>query len=107
MKEPTNHFDTLHQKRYLSAFDKDANDLRWKAGKALKASSEFTQRYCKMRVGENIWTIIKAVVLDDEDIRSCRRHIGQAVATQRADAIIHDRLRNGLDIIGTVLRVDM
>ena len=57
------------------------------------------------RVGPAAWPILKKIVIDGFCVKDCRAFVADVVTPWRADAIITDRLRVGLDLLGGALGV--
>ena len=60
---------------------------------------------CEERVGPAAWPILKKIVVDGFGVKDCRPMVPDVVTPWRADAIVTDRLRVGLDLLGGTLGV--
>ncbi len=57
------------------------------------------------RVGPAAWPILKKIVVDGAGVRDCRAFVPDIVTPWRADAVVTDRLRVALDMLGERLGV--
>jgi hypothetical protein len=57
------------------------------------------------RVGPAAWPIVTRIVIEGAGVRECRGFVPELVTPWRADAVISDRLRVGLDLIGELMGV--
>jgi len=55
--------------------------------------------------GPAAWPILTRVVVEGASLRDCRRLVPEIVTPWRADAVLADRLRVGLDRLGEVVGV--
>ena len=51
------------------------------------------------------WPIVLRIVIEGAGVRECRGFVPELVTPWRADAVVTDRLRVGLDILGELLGV--
>jgi hypothetical protein len=56
-------------------------------------------------VGPAAWPIVQRIVIEGGGVRDCRTRIAEVTTTWRADAIITDRLRVALDMLGALVGV--
>jgi hypothetical protein len=106
--------------RMLAPRDGRTNDVRWLIAEALRRLHDRiqgermpevltqVQRYkmaSAQRLAGAAWPILRAIVLHDRDVHQCREMIEDETRPHCADAVILDRLRNGLDAIGPLLGV--
>jgi hypothetical protein len=64
----------------------------------------------KMREAERLagraaWPIVQRIVIEGGGVRDCRAEIVEVTTTWRADAIVADRLRVALDVLGPLVGV--
>jgi hypothetical protein len=64
----------------------------------------------KLRIAENLagaasWPVLRRIVIEGAMLRDCRAMIAEVATHWRADAILADRLRCGLDALGVHLGV--
>jgi len=57
------------------------------------------------RVGPAAWPIVKRIVIEGGGVRDCRAYIPDVVTPWRADAVVTDRLRVALDVVGDLVGV--
>jgi hypothetical protein len=57
------------------------------------------------RVGPAAWPILTRIVLEGAGVRECRGFVPELATPWRADAVITDRLRVGLDLLGELMGV--
>jgi hypothetical protein len=57
------------------------------------------------RIGPAAWPIVTRIVIEGAGVRECRGFVPELVTPWRADAVISDRLRVGLDLIGALMGV--
>jgi hypothetical protein len=62
-------------------------------------------RRAEDRVGPASWPIVRRIVIEGATVRDCRRLVPEYETPWRADAVISDRLRVALDILGGLLGV--
>jgi len=62
-------------------------------------------RAAEERVGPAAWPILLRIVVEGGTVRDCRCLVPEVVTPWRADAIIADRLRVALDLLGGLLGV--
>jgi hypothetical protein len=62
-------------------------------------------RSCEERVGPAAWPVLNRIVLEGAGVRECRAFVPEIVTPWRADAVVTDRLRVGLDALGGILGV--
>ncbi len=62
-------------------------------------------RACQDKVGPAAWPVLNRVILEGGGVRECRGFVPEIVTPWRADAVVTDRLRVGLDALGGVLGV--
>ena len=62
-------------------------------------------RKAEDRVGPHAWPIVTRIVIEGVGVRECRGFVPELVTPWRADAVIADRLRVGLDVIGELMGV--
>lgn len=120
-RRPLSPFDILRTTRALAPHDPNLNDTRWLIGEALQRiygravhmpveSASFLNARSKLReaedrVGPAMWPVLFRVVIEDRLIRECRQFVPEAVTPWRADAVVMDRLRVGLDMLGKLTGV--
>ena len=103
-------FDVMRRTCALAPHDPELNDLRGLVGETLRrrvlaadvAASE-TIRACSDRAGPAVWPVVWRVVIEDAPLRDCRVFTPEIVTPWRADAVLMDRLRVGLDSIAPLL----
>jgi len=57
------------------------------------------------RVGPAAWPIVKRIVIEGGGVRDCRAYVPDVVTPWRADAVVTDRLRVALDVVGDLVGV--
>jgi hypothetical protein len=57
------------------------------------------------KVGPHAWPILTRIIIEGAGVRECRGFVPELVTPWRADAVISDRLRVGLDRLGDLLGV--
>jgi len=57
------------------------------------------------RVGPAAWPILKRIVIEGGGVRDCRAYVPDVVTPWRADAVVTDRLRVALDVLGELVGV--
>jgi hypothetical protein len=62
-------------------------------------------RSAEERVGPAAWPILTRVILEGASVRECRGFVPEIVTPWRADAVVTDRLRVGLDALGGIMGV--
>ena len=62
-------------------------------------------RKAEDRVGPHAWPIVTRIVIEGAGVRECRGFVPELVTPWRADAVISDRLRVGLDLIGELMGI--
>lgn len=62
-------------------------------------------RDCEARAGAAAWPVLRRIVVEGAQLRDCRTLIAEVSTPWRADAILADRLRCGLDALGALLGV--
>ncbi len=62
-------------------------------------------RACEEKVGPAGWPVLNRVILQGGGVRECRAYVPEIVTPWRADAVVTDRLRVGLDALGGMLGV--
>ncbi len=62
-------------------------------------------RKAEDRIGPHAWPIVTRIVIEGAGVRECRGFVPELVTPWRADAVISDRLRVGLDLIGELMGV--
>jgi hypothetical protein len=62
-------------------------------------------RACESLAGAAVWPILRRVVIEGAQLRDCRALVAEVSTPWRADAILADRLRCGLDALGVILGV--
>jgi len=62
-------------------------------------------RAAEDRVGPHAWPILNRIVLEGAGVRDCRGLVPELATPWRADAVISDRLRVGLDMIGGLMGI--
>ena len=111
-------FERMRHARALAPHDAGLNERRWLIGESfrrtLKAQASSwaeigevlrAMRVMKERVGEASFDVMVAVIIRGSALRDCRRLVAETAAPHRADAILADRLRVGLDRIGELAGV--
>ena len=62
-------------------------------------------REAEERVGPHAWPIVTRIVIEGAGVRHCRGFIPELATPWRADAVVSDRLRVALDILGGLMGV--
>jgi hypothetical protein len=62
-------------------------------------------RAAEERVGPAAWPVVNRIVLEGAGVRECRPFVPEIVTPWRADAVVTDRLRVALDMLGGLLGV--
>ena len=62
-------------------------------------------REAEDRVGPHAWPIVTRIVIEGAGVRDCRGFIPELATPWRADAVVSDRLRVALDILGGLMGV--
>jgi hypothetical protein len=62
-------------------------------------------RKAEDRVGPAAWPILTRIVIEGAGVRECRGFVPELATPWRADAVIIDRLRVGLDLLGELMGV--
>ncbi len=62
-------------------------------------------RACESLAGTAAWPVLRRIVIEGAPLRDCRTLVAEVSTPWRADAILADRLRCGLDAIGAHLGV--
>ena len=62
-------------------------------------------RAAEDRVGPHAWPIVTRIVIEGAGVRECRGFVPELATPWRADAVIEDRLRTGLDMLGPLMGV--
>jgi len=62
-------------------------------------------RACESLAGAAAWPVLRRIVIEGANLRDCRPLIAEVSTPWRADAILADRLRCGLDALGGHLGV--
>lgn len=57
------------------------------------------------RVGPAAWPILTRIIIEGAGVRECRGFVPELATPWRADAVVTDRLRVGLDLLGGLLGV--
>ena len=60
---------------------------------------------CESLAGAAVWPVLRRIVIEGASLRDCRPLIAEVSTPWRADAILADRLRCGLDVLGAHLGV--
>lgn len=123
-------FDTMRANRVLAPNDPKLNDIRWLVGESLRRAHQRATREplrsahtgatfnpeiipharaqlrdAEDRVGPHAWPIVTRIVIEGAGVRDCRGFVPELATPWRADAVITDRLRVALDMIGTIMGV--
>ena len=56
-------------------------------------------------MGPAAWPIVARIVIEGAGVRDCRAFIPEIVTPWRADAVVTDRLRVALDMMGNLMGV--
>ncbi|HXZ16043.1 MAG TPA: hypothetical protein VEH77_08765 [Roseiarcus sp.] len=62
-------------------------------------------RAAEERVGPAAWPILTRIVIEGGAVRDCRGYVPELATPWRADAVITDRLRVALDLIGGLMGI--
>jgi hypothetical protein len=62
-------------------------------------------RKAEDRVGPAAWPIVNRIVIEGGGVRDCRGFVPEIATPWRADAVVSDRLRVALDLLGGLLGV--
>jgi hypothetical protein len=62
-------------------------------------------RKAEDRVGPAAWPILTRIIIEGAGVRECRGFIPELATPWRADAVVTDRLRVGLDLLGDLMGV--
>jgi len=62
-------------------------------------------RKAQDRVGPAAWPIVIRIVIEGAGVRECRGFVPELATPWRADAVVTDRLRVGLDVLGDLMGV--
>jgi hypothetical protein len=62
-------------------------------------------RKAEDRVGPASWPIVNRIVIEGAGVRDCRAFVPEIATPWRADAVVSDRLRVALDLLGHLLGV--
>jgi hypothetical protein len=62
-------------------------------------------REAERLAGPAAWPIVRRIVIEGGGVRDCRAEIVEVTTTWRADAIVVDRLRVALDVLGPLVGV--
>ena len=62
-------------------------------------------RAAEEKVGPAAWPVLNRIVLEGAGVRECRSFVPEIVTPWRADAVVTDRLRVALDMLGGLLGV--
>lgn len=62
-------------------------------------------RQAEERVGPAAWPILTRIVIEGAGVRECRGFVPELATPWRADAVVTDRLRVGLDLLGELMGV--
>lgn len=62
-------------------------------------------RLVQERVGPAAWPVMSRVIIEGSGVRECRNLVPEIVTPWRADAVVTDRLRVGLDMIAELMGV--
>ncbi len=62
-------------------------------------------RKAEDRVGPAAWPILTRIIIEGAGVRECRGFVPELATPWRADAVVTDRLRVGLDLLGDLLGV--
>jgi hypothetical protein len=72
-------------------------DVALQARDRLKAAED--------RVGPHAWPIVTRIVIEGAGVRDCRGFVPELATPWRADAVVSDRLRMALDMLGGLMGV--
>ncbi len=62
-------------------------------------------RRAEERVGPHAWPIVTRIIIEGAGVRDCRGFIPELATPWRADAVVTDRLRVALDMLGELMGV--
>ncbi len=62
-------------------------------------------RKAEDRVGPAAWPILTRIIIEGAGVRDCRGFVPELATPWRADAVVTDRLRVGLDLLGELMGV--
>jgi hypothetical protein len=62
-------------------------------------------RAAEDRVGPHAWPIVTRIVIEGAGVRDCRGFVPELATPWRADAVVSDRLRVALDMLGGLMGV--
>ena len=62
-------------------------------------------RKAEERIGPHAWPIVTRIVIEGAGVRDCRGFVPELATPWRADAVVSDRLRTALDMIGGLMGV--
>jgi hypothetical protein len=62
-------------------------------------------RAAEDRVGPHAWPIVTRIIIEGAGVRECRGFVPELATPWRADAVVSDRLRTSLDMLGGLLGV--
>ncbi len=62
-------------------------------------------RAAEEKVGAHAWPILTRIILEGSGVRECRVFVPEIVTPWRADAVVTDRLRVALDLLGGLMGV--
>ena len=62
-------------------------------------------RKAEERVGPAAWPIVTRIIIEGAGVRECRGFIPELATPWRADAVVADRLRVALDILGPLMGI--
>ncbi len=62
-------------------------------------------RAAEDRVGPHAWPIVTRIVIEGAGVRDCRGLVPELATPWRADAVVSDRLRTALDMLGGLMGV--
>jgi hypothetical protein len=62
-------------------------------------------RAAEDRVGPHAWPIVTRIIIEGAGVRECRGFVPELATPWRADAVVSDRLRTALDMIGGLMGV--
>jgi hypothetical protein len=62
-------------------------------------------RAAEDRVGPHAWPIVTRIIIEGAGVRECRGFVPELATPWRADAVVSDRLRTALDMLGGLMGV--
>lgn len=62
-------------------------------------------RKAEDKVGPAAWPIVTRIIIEGAGVRECRNFVPELITPWRADAVISDRLRVALDLLGGLMGV--